>query len=249
MTLSYEQIAEILSQTAIQQAENARLIEKNSYTLQELSQNIKDLTISQSEMEKQMKEFFAQSSIQQAKNEKLIEENSLSIKELFARMDARDAITDKKMKEVFSKLGDLGLLQGNIVEENICRSIPRIFKEEGKEFKEIHQNVTPDYHIRKELGNAEYDIVAVNGTEVLVTEVKSQVRKDDIEKFVNKSLPEFTTFFPEYEGYKIFGAIGGALITPHVERYALAQGLYVIIQNGEDLSLVRSAQFVPKVFF
>lgn len=156
--------------------------------------------------------------------------------------------TDRKMKEVFSKLGDLGLLQGNIVEENICRSVKKIFKKEGKSFYDIYQNLRPKYQIRKTVGNAEYDSLAVNGSEVLVTEVKSNFKQDHVEKFINIQLPQFTKFFPEYNGYTILGAIGGALITPHIEKYAIDKGLYVIIENSENLSLANPKGFIAKIY-
>ncbi len=187
-----------------------------------ITKDIADLRESQKQTDEQMKK---------------TDEQMKKTDEQMKKTDEQMKKTDEQMKEVFSKLGDLGLLQGNIVEENICRSVQNIFKKEGKEFYDIYQNVRPKYQIRKEIGNAEYDIVAVNGTEVLVTEVKSNFRKEYVDKFLTVQLPQFTTFFPEYKGYTILGAIGGALITPQIEKFAIKNGLYVIIANEESLRL------------
>ena len=117
----------------------------------------------------------------------------------------------------------------------MCRSVQQLFSDEGKEYYDVYRNVKPTKKISEIYGNGEYDIVAVNGNEILVTEVKSTLKYDHINKFLNIQLPKFTTLFPQYKGYSIIGAVGGALVTPQVEKYAQKNGLYVVVQNGLNL--------------
>jgi len=165
-----------------------------------------------------------------------------------AKTDAQLAKTIKKLDDVGLMLGNMGIMQGNITEEMIYRSLDTLFGEEGKQFYSIFQNIKPSKAIRNQYGWAEYDIIAVNGTDVLVTEVKSQLKKEDVDKFIDIQLPRFTTFFPQYKGYNVLGAMGGALVTTEIEYYALDKGLYVIVQNGENLSLAQKDGFSPRIF-
>ena len=181
----------------------------------------------------------------------LIAENSRAIKELresqkktdeqMKKTDEKIAKGETETKKLRKMLGSMGLLYGDITEEMVYRGLQNLFHAIGKDFDSITQNL-------KKKGEIEYDIVAVNGSEVLVTEVKGKVRKDDIDVFSQKRLPQFKKFFPQYKNYKILGAIGGSVVRADIEKYAEKNGLYVITQNGDNLSLTNKPDFKAKVF-
>jgi hypothetical protein len=170
-----------------------------------------------------------------------LEESQAKTDAQLARTDAQLAKTIKKLDNIGVMVGRYGLIQGEMTEEMVYRGLQKLFGNIGKNFDEIAQNL-------KKQGQAEFDIVAVNGTEVLVTEVKTKVRKDDIDDFTEKKLPLFKTFFPKYTDYKILGAIGGTVFREDLSRYAEKKGLYVIHQAGENIKIGNTQGFTGKVF-
>jgi hypothetical protein len=167
--------------------------------------------------------------------------NILKIEQAQLKTDAQLAKTIKKLDNIGVMVGNYGLVQGEMTEEMVYRGLQKIFGDIGKNFDEIAQNL-------KKRGEAEFDIVAVNGTEVLVTEVKTKVRKDDIDTFTEEKLPLFKKFFPKYSEYKILGAIGGNIFKDDLSKYAQKKGLYVIQQTGDNISIMNTKDFEAKVF-
>lgn len=191
-----------------------------------ISVDVKELTASQKELTESQKKTDAQLAKTDAQLEKT---------------DAQLNKTIKKLDNIGVILGHYGIVQGEMTEEMVFRGLQNLFGRIGKNFEEIAQNL-------KRKGQAEFDIVAVNGTEVLVAEVKTKVRQDDIEKFVKERLPNFKKYFPQYKNYKILGAVGGNIFRDDLSNYAQKQGLYVIQQTGDNLELANSKDFEAKVF-
>ena len=95
--------------------------------------------------------------------------------------------------------------------------------------------------------NWEFDIVAVNGTEVVLIEVKTTLKVKDIEHFTNK-LNVFTTWKPEYKGKTIYGAVAYLRSDEHSTKHAEKQGLFVIRATGNSASIINKKDFKPKAF-
>lgn len=209
-------------------------------TDQELRDLVASLAVKSDRLDAQM----AKTDAQMAKTDAQMAKTNAQM----ARTDAQLARSDKKWEQTIKKLDNLGVMlanygivQGEMTEEMVYRGLQNLFGNIGKDFDEIAQNL-------KKKGEGEFDIVAVNGSEVLVTEVKTKVRRDDIDTFVKKRLPRFKQLFPKYQGYDILGAIGGNIFREDLENYAAKNGLYVIRQSGDNLQLANKSNFSPKVF-
>ena len=62
-------------------------------------------------------------------------------------------------------------------------------------------------------------------------------------------LAEFTSFFPLYRGYHVYGAIAGLEIPAEVARYAYRQGLFVLTVGREGLvTILNDDKFRPHNF-
>ena len=101
---------------------------------------------------------------------------------------------------------------------------------------------------------AEYDLVAHNGEEVVVVEVKTTLFVRDIEAFVAK-LGRFRGYFPKWKNYKVYGAMiymGEAREEIHkAVPYAVSEGLLLIrCPKGSSgmAKIVNPAEFVPRLF-
>jgi len=93
----------------------------------------------------------------------------------------------------------------------------------------------------------EFDIIAVNGKEVVIVEVKTTLRVKDIEYFLKK-LKSFTTWRPEYKGKIIYGSVAYLRSDEYSVKYAERQGLFVIKATGSSSSIINQKKFKPKVF-
>ena len=93
----------------------------------------------------------------------------------------------------------------------------------------------------------EFDIVAINGVEVVVVEVKTTLCAADIKHFVKKLL-KYTYYEPEHRGKTIYGAMAYLKTSKAAKTHAERQGLFVIRATGDSASIVNEEGFVPRVF-
>ena len=94
----------------------------------------------------------------------------------------------------------------------------------------------------------EFDILAENGEELVVVEVKTTLRAEDVAQFLGK-LGKFTVYAPGYQGKKIYGAVAYLKTDASVVVHAERQGLFVIRATGNSASIVNEADFRPRVFY
>ncbi len=93
----------------------------------------------------------------------------------------------------------------------------------------------------------EVDIVAVNGEEIVVVEVKTTLRPRDVRRFRSK-LVRFKEWWPEYRDRKVYGAIAFLQASDDVAREAERRGFFVIRATGDSASIVNVEDFEPRVF-
>ncbi len=93
----------------------------------------------------------------------------------------------------------------------------------------------------------EVDLLAVNGREVVVVEVKTTLRSEGVTKFLSK-LSEFLDWCAEYSGRRILGAVAYLDGAESVTKYAERSGLFVIRATGSSASLLNEPGFEPRVF-
>ena len=101
---------------------------------------------------------------------------------------------------------------------------------------------------RRDGEHYEFDILAENGEEVVVVEVKTTLRAEDVAQFLGK-LGKFTVYAPGCQGKKIYGAVAYLKTDASVVVHAERQGLFVIRATGNSASIVNEADFRPLVFY
>jgi hypothetical protein len=95
--------------------------------------------------------------------------------------------------------------------------------------------------------NFEYDIIAVNGKEIVIVEVKTTLRVKDVEWFHEK-LWKAKDFLPEYKEKTIYGALAFITADGSSDRMAEKLGFYVIRATGNSSSIINETGFRPKAF-
>ena len=142
----------------------------------------------------------------------------------------KDKAETKKLKEMIFGLGNN---LGQITEDYFYNSVASDKKVAGIQYDRISRNLKME---TKNL-NGEYDIVLINSSRLLVIEVKQKPHIKDVEKFINKQLPNFRKLFPEYAKYTIYGAFAGMTFEENTLEYAKEKGLYVLTQNQENKNI------------
>ncbi len=95
--------------------------------------------------------------------------------------------------------------------------------------------------------NYEYDIIAVNGKEIVVVEVKTTLRVQDVKDFL-ESLGKVATRMPRFKDNTIYGAMAWLRVDSEADVYAERQGLFVIRATGSSASILNKEDFKPQIF-
>ena len=162
------------------------------------------------------------------------------IKTLSLEADKRAKEADKR----FKKLEELFTGQwGKLIEALVQGDFKRILKTRGIEIQDVAHNIEGRYKNK----NYEFDIMATNGDLVVLCEVKTTLKLNDVKSFIKK-LECFDLWKPKYKGTKIYGSVAYLKTDQGSVRYAEKQGLFVIKAVGGSASIVNQVHFKPKVF-
>lgn len=155
--------------------------------------------------------------------------------------------TDKKFKETDKKINQLERLftsqWGKLVESLVEGDIITILNQRGIKVTDTLKRRSG----RRDGIDYEFDIIAINGSEIVIIEVKTTLRPEDIRNFLKK-LKQAKNWMPEYSDKKVYGAV--AFISEDSGTAAMAEkkGLFVIRATGDSASIVNTDDFVPKIW-
>lgn len=171
---------------------------------------------------------------------KMFQETDRILTEKFQETDRQFKETDRKIRE----LDKLFTSQwGKLVESLVKGDLIKLLKEKGIAVERTVQRADGNYKGQ----NFEYDIIAINGNEIVIVEVKTTLRPSDISDFHEK-LWKAKTFLPEYKEKVIYGAVAFITADAASDRMAEKQGMFVIRATGSSSSIVNEPGFTPKAF-
>jgi len=166
---------------------------------------------------------------------------------MFQETDKKFQETDKKFQETdkkLRKLEDLFTSQwGKLMEKLVEGDLIKLLNERGIKVNYTHSRTKGIYNNKK----FEFDILAENGEEIVVVEVKTTLRPSDVKEFVNK-LKIFKEIMPKYANNKVLGAVAFLDSVSNSELMAENKGLFVIKATGSSASITNSPDFKPKVW-
>jgi hypothetical protein len=151
--------------------------------------------------------------------------------------------TDRKFQETDRRIGDITGKWGRFVEGMVVPGMIAMFETRGIRIGRLFQRVK----VRKDCAETEIDILGISDEYAVLVEVKSTLSPDDVKECIEK-LKEFRRFFPEYADRKVVGAVAGIVIESGADRFAYRQGLFVIVQKGENVTILNDSKFIPKEF-
>ena len=176
----------------------------------------------------------------------LIKETQKNLKDLSVsqkQTDEQIKQTNEQMKRTDIKLdkfiGDTGNRWGKLGENLVKGSLVQRLKERGVKVEGVTTNAKK--------GGIEFDIIAINGKETVVVEVKATLDPSDVDKF-KRNIEKFKVLWPEFKEKTVYGAMAYLLKSNRqAESLAEKQGFFVISATG-DVIIQNEKGFKPKVF-
>ena len=171
----------------------------------------------------------------------------LMFQETDKRFKETDKILTEKFQETDKKLNKLEQLftsqWGKLVESLVEGDVIKILNERGIEVTDTLRRRTG----RRDGIDYEFDIIAINGTDIVIIEVKTTLRPGDVRDFLKK-LKQAKNWMPEYSDKNIYGAM--AFISEDAGTAAMAEkkGLFVIRATGDSASIINQENFQPKIW-
>ncbi|MCK5537704.1 MAG: hypothetical protein KAI79_12830 [Bacteroidales bacterium] len=141
--------------------------------------------------------------------------------------------TDIQLKRTSSEVGTLGRGRGEIAEEFFYRSLSKNPHIGDINFDHVYRNWA--YGIDNV--SDEYDVILLNGEQLLIVEVKARADTGDFWKLVKTKIPHFRLLFPAYKNYKLLGAIASLTSSDKLISLAKELGVFFLTQQGEHVVL------------
>ena len=159
----------------------------------------------------------------------------------------------RKLTENLNKAsGDFVNKWGKFLENLVKGDLVKLLKDRGIEVARVQPRLV---YCKDKNEAGDFDLVAMNGKEIVAVEVKTTLTVEKVEKFIN-SLKRFKEYFPEYKNRRIYGGVA-YLSEPEgkeaksAEEYAKENGLFVIVSPGgeSNVTTISNPQgFKPKAF-
>ncbi|MCA2519364.1 DUF3782 domain-containing protein [Microcystis sp. M63BS1] len=197
-------------------------------TIEDIREILKELAQSQQELSQSQQELSqSQQELSQAQKE-----TDKQIKE-----------TDKQINRVSQQIGELGNRLGEFVEWQVRPAVVRLFQERGIDVHEFH----PGISVKRDNEGLEIDLLVVNDTDAILVEVKSKLTQRDVDEHLQR-LAKFKRLMPRFRDVKALGAVAAMIVPNEVASYACRQGLFVLVQSGENVIILNDAEFTPQIW-
>ena len=164
--------------------------------------------------------------------------------EQMKQTDAQMKQTDTQMKLTDAKLDRLGIIvggisnsQGDVAEEFFMNTISYDQNIAGIKYDMMYINLQKRFKGIED----EFDIVLVNGQDVLLIEIKYKLHKKDIDTLLNKKIINFKKLYPEYKNYNHHLGLASFKIHNDVKQEALDNNIMVLQRKGDVIE-----SFMPK---
>ncbi len=217
---------------------------------------IRELRASQKETDRQLKEFAVELKASQKETDRQLKEFAVELKasqketdrqlkEFAVELKASRQETDRQIQKIGGRFNERW---GRLVESLVAGSLLELLKARGIQVAQIFSNA--EGRIEKEKGifrKQEADIIAANGSEAVIVEVKTVLSPKKVSHFL-ESLQSFTRYFPGYKNKTLYGAVAYLRREDKADSFAEEKGLFVIRATGDSASIINQKDFKPKAF-
>ena len=175
---------------------------------------------------------------------KMFQETDKKFQEMKLEAEKDRQETNMVLRNLSKQLGSLGSKWSEFVENMVAPACKIMFAERGIPVHQIHPRVKAKLDGGR---NMEVDVLVVNHDVLVlvVVEVKSTLTVSDVQDHI-EHLKQFKDFFPQYKQYRVMGAVAGMRVDENVENFAQKEGLFVIAQSGDTVTLKNNHDFKPR---
>ena len=138
-----------------------------------------------------------------------------------------------KLEELFTS--QWGKLMESLVEGDLVRLLT------GRGIA-VTDTATRIKGARADGGNYEFDLIAHDGEEIVVVEVKTTLKPDDVKRFITK-LDHLKGWMPRYAHNRIYGAMAWLTADAGAEAMVLNRGLFSIRATGDSAQILNPPDF------
>jgi len=151
------------------------------------------------------------------------------------RFEKQMAKTNASIEKVNKLLGGIANNQGLAAEEEFFNSFVKSMRLGDIEFHSIERNT-----LKRANGiQDEFDIVMTNSDLIMIAEVKFKFHPKDVKTVLNK-VSNFKKLYPQYQHYKIYGAVAGKILPQETIEKAKNYNLFVVAQEGNNLRVLNA---------
>ncbi|MCX6153221.1 MAG: hypothetical protein NT007_03565 [Candidatus Kapabacteria bacterium] len=166
----------------------------------------------------------------------------------FQATDAKFQATDTKIKEttinvdkLTAKLDQSEKRWSKFVESLVEGKLIEMLRAKNIEVNRTYTRIKTNFNEK----DYEFDIFAINGSEMVVVEVKTTLGIEDVNDFI-EDMQDFKEVFPEYGTKKVIGAMAYINVDSAADRFAAKKGFYLIKATGESARIVNRESFKAK---
>jgi hypothetical protein len=172
--------------------------------------------------------------------DRIVKETAKQMQETDQKMQE----TAKQMRETDRKIGKLGNRFGEMTEYLVRPNILEKFRALGYAFTKVYSNV--EFFDRAWRALTEVDIWLENGEFMMVVEIKSRLRRRDVEEQAGRMELLRADLDEREDRRKLLGATAAVVIPGDVRDYVLERGFYLIEPSGDTVKIAVPEGFTPK---
>ncbi|REJ44009.1 MAG: DUF3782 domain-containing protein [Microcystis flos-aquae TF09] len=204
-------------------------------TIEDIREILKELAQSQQELSQSQQEL--------SQSQQELSQSQQELSQAQKETDKQIKETDKQINRVSKQIGELGNRLGEFVEWQVRPAVVRLFQERGIDVHEFH----PGISVKRDNEGLEIDLLVVNDTDAILVEVKSKLTQRDVDEHLQR-LAKFKRLMPRFRDVKALGAVAAMIVPDEVASYGCRQGLFVLVQSGENVIILNDAEFTPRVW-
>ena len=195
------------------------------------------------EIQRQTAEQMKETDRRMQETDRQIQETDRQMQETDRRMQETRREVEKTARQIRKSEGEFNSKWGRLMESLVEGDLVRLLRE-----RNVHVEESAGRFKRRRGGETmEFDVVALNGAEAVVVEVKTTLRPKHVKRFLDK-LRVFKDWSAVGRGRTIYGAMAYLTYDSAAPTFAERQGLFVIRATGSSASIVNAPDFQPTAF-
>ena len=176
------------------------------------------------------------------------QETAELIRENAERQKKTEEIVQETSKQLKKTDDRFNSQWGKLVESLVAGKLVELLREKQIAVSGIGPRWEASYRKENgELKHKEFDIVALNGLEFVLVEVKTTLKTGHVKYFL-EAMRDAKKYFPAHAKKKAYGGVAYLTCDSQADVYAERQGLFVIKATGDSAKIINKPGFKPKAF-